>query len=209
MKKKLIQPWVIIVTVLVVIIIACVGWGISMNNKLITEAEKVEAQWSQVENQFQRRLDLIPNLVETVKGYASHESETLESLAAARAGLSSAYNDAQAVQQAGQPGDDAGMQAYSDAQNRLKGALNLYVNAVHEAYPDLKANEQFLSLQTQLEGTENRIAVERQRYIETVRDYNVMVRRFPASLIASMNGFETKPQFKADEGAATAPQVSF
>ena len=207
--KSIVKPWVIITAVLVVIIVACIGWGISVNNKLITQAEAVEAQWSQVENQFQRRLDLIPNLVETVKGYASHESETLESITEARAGLSNAYQEAQAVQQAGQPGDEASMQAYSDAQNRLKGALNVYVNAVHEAYPDLKANEQFLSLQTQLEGTENRIAVERQRYIEAVRDYNVMVRRFPVSLIASMNGFETKPQFKADEGAATAPQVSF
>lgn len=207
--KSIVKPWVIITAVLVVIIVACIGWGISVNNKLITQTEAVEAQWSQVENQFQRRLDLIPNLVETVKGYASHESETLESITEARAGLSDAYQEAQAVQQAGQPGDEASMQAYSDAQNRLKGALNVYVNAVHEAYPDLKANEQFLSLQTQLEGTENRIAVERQRYIEAVRDYNVMVRRFPVSLIASMNGFETKPQFKADEGAATAPQVSF
>lgn len=211
MKKP--STAIIIIACVVVVIIGCLFWGIGVRNGLVTQSEGVEAAWSQVENEYQRRLDLIPNLVETVKGYADHESETFENVTRARAGLDSALSDARASQ--GTVGADGNvpaeqdLNAYMATQGRLKDALSIYVNAVHEAYPTLVAGEQFRDLQTQLEGTENRIKKARQDYITTVRDYNVAVRRFPASMIASMCGFDVKPQFKADEAAATAPKVSF
>lgn len=198
-----------IVCGIAVAVIGLVWWGISRRNHFVALDETVNAAWSQVENQYQRRLDLIPNLVETVKGYAAHESGVYEGVARARAGLSDAYNAAQAAQAEGQPASDAQAATFSAAQSRLKDALSIYVNAVREAYPDLKANDQFLSLQAQLEGTENRIAVERKRYIDTVNGYNTQVRQFPASIFASMAGCTVRPQFKAEEGAATAPKVQF
>ena len=184
-------------------------WGFSTRNKFVTLDEDVNRQWSQVENQYQRRLDLIPNLVETVKGYAAHESQTFENVTRARAGLSDAYNEASELRDAAVPATEQELDKFNQAQQQLGKALSIYVNAVREAYPDLKANEQFRDLQTQLEGTENRISTERGRYIEQVRNFNVSVRRFPASVVASICGFDVKPQFKADEGAASAPKVQF
>ncbi len=198
----------IIVGIIVIAVIGIIGWFVSIRNSFVTLDEEVAGQWAKVETQYQRRLDLIPNLVETVKGYAEHESTTLESVTAARTGLSDAYNNATA-QTGSVPATEEALNAYNSNQQALGKALNIYVNAVKEAYPDLKANEQFLGLQAQLEGTENRIATERGRYTELVKSYNVAVRRFPGSIVASIGGFSVKPQFKADEAAATAPKISF
>lgn len=195
------------VVILAIILIG--GWFVSTRNGFVSLDESVQQQWSQVEVQYQRRLDLIPNLVETVKGYAAHESSTFEKVTQARAGLSDAYNKANALQNTDAAASEQTLDSYNAAQQGLGKALSIYVNAVREAYPDLKANTQFEDLQTQLEGTENRIATERGRYTEAVRAYNVAVRTFPGSLVASFSGFNVKPQFKADAEAATAPKVSF
>lgn len=195
--------------VIILAIILIGGWFVSTRNGFVSIDESVQQQWSQVEVQYQRRLDLIPNLVETVKGYAAHESSTFEKVTQARAGLSDAYNKANALQNTDAAASEQTLDSYNAAQQGLGKALSIYVNAVREAYPDLKANTQFEDLQTQLEGTENRIATERGRYTEAVRAYNVAVRTFPGSLVASFSGFNVKPQFKADAEAATAPKVSF
>lgn len=195
--------------VIILAIILIGGWFVSTRNGFVSLDESVQQQWSQVEVQYQRRLDLIPNLVETVKGYAAHESSTFEKVTQARAGLSDAYNKANALQNTDAAASEQTLDSYNAAQQGLGKALSIYVNAVREAYPDLKANTQFEDLQTQLEGTENRIATERGRYTEAVRAYNVAVRTFPGSLVASFSGFNVKPQFKADAEAATAPKVSF
>ncbi|MBO7165367.1 MAG: LemA family protein [Muribaculaceae bacterium] len=194
---------------LVVALMACTSLTSCNYNSLVEMEQTVEQSWAQVENQYQRRLDLIPNLVNVVKGYADHESQTLQSVTNARAGLTQAYNQAQAL-----PGDQAmaseeALQQYQQAQNNLKGALGIYVNAVREAYPDLKANENFRDLQTQLEGTENRIATERLRYTEAVKEYNTAIKQFPTVIYAGWFGFNAKPQFKAEEGANKAPEVQF
>lgn len=199
----------ITIVILVVLAIIVGANGCSTYNKFVTAETQVNQAWSQVENQYQRRFDLIPNLVETVKGYAKHESETYEKVTQARAGLTSAYNQAQAMASDSVPTSNQAFSDYSRSQADLQKALNIYVNAVREAYPDLKANEQFLNLQAQLEGTENRIATERGRFIEQVTAYNLMVRRFPGNLWAGMFGFDQRPQFEADAQAQTAPRVSF
>ena len=183
--------------------------GCSSYNGMVDADQSVQKAWGQVENQYQRRADLIPNLVETVKGYAAHESSTFEKVTQARAGLTDAYNKANALQGQDAAATEQSLDTYNAAQQGLGKALSIYVNAVREAYPDLKANTQFEDLQTQLEGTENRIATERGRYTDVVRTYNVAVRKFPASFVASLSGFNVKPQFKADAEAATAPKVSF
>ncbi len=199
----------IIAGVVILAIILLGAWFVSSRNGFVKLDEDVQQQWSKVEVQYQRRLDLIPNLVETVKGYAAHESTTFEKVTQARAGLSDAYNKANALQGRDAAATEQSLDNYNAAQQSLGKALSIYVNAVREAYPDLKANTQFEDLQTQLEGTENRIATERGRYTDAVRSYNVAVRSFPGSLVASISGFGTKPQFKADAEAATAPKVSF
>lgn len=180
--------------------------GCSSYNGMVDADQAVKKQWGQVENQYQRRADLIPNLVNTVKGYAAHESTTLQNVTDARAGLTKAYNDANAIS-----GDSAqaNIAAYQQAQSNLRGALDIYVNAVREAYPDLKANTNFINLQEQLESTENRIATERRRYNEDVETYNKKVLRFPGSIWASMFNFEPKEMFQAEEGANKAPKVEF
>lgn len=178
-------------------------------NKLVEQEQTVEQAWAQVENQYQRRADLIPNLVNTVKGYAEHESETLQGVTNARAGLTDAYNKANALSGAEATASEESLQQYQQAQNDLKGALDIYVNAVREAYPDLKANENFNNLQTQLEGTENRISTERMRYTEAVKNFNTAIKKFPTVIYAGWFGFEAKPQFKAEEGAEKAPEVQF
>lgn len=208
MSKKL--KTIAIIGIVIALLLGVCGWYVSARNGLVTLDETVQEQWAKVEVQYQRRFDLIPNLVETVKGYAAHESSTYENVTRARAGLSDAYNNATEVQRQtpGAP-DQQAMQRFNDAQQQLGRALNVYVNAVHEAYPDLKANSQFTDLQTQLEGTENRIATERGRYTDIVKTYNVAVRTFPRSIVASMAGFEPKAQFQADAQAAEAPKVQF
>lgn len=173
-------------------------------NSLVDKEQTVDQAWAQVENQYQRRADLIPNLVNTVKGYAQHESETFIKVTEARSGLTEAYNAAEAIENPQQ-----NIQAYQEAQSKLKGALDIYVNAVKEAYPDLKANQNFIDLQTQLEGTENRISTERQRYTEAVKEYNSAIKKFPTVIYAGWFGFKEKEQFKAEAGANKAPKVEF
>lgn len=193
----------IVVAALLVLLFA---GGCSQYNGLVSANQEVEKSWGQVENQYQRRADLIPNLVNTVKGYAAHESETLEAVTNARAGLTKAYNEANEMTPAEA---QQNIEAYQQRQSALKGALDIYVNAVREAYPDLKANENFMNLQSQLEGTENRIATERMRYNEAVQVYNNKVLRFPGNIFAGMFNFEKKDMFKAEEGAQHAPKVEF
>ncbi len=171
-------------------------------NSLVEKEQKVDQAWAQVENQYQRRADLIPNLVNTVKGYAEHESSTLEAVTNARAGLTKAYEASQSVEN-----PQENIEQFQQAQSALKGALDIYVNAVREAYPDLKANTNFMALQTQLEGTENRIATERKRYTEAVLEYNTSIKKFPTTIYAGWFGFKEKQQFKAEPGANKAPEV--
>lgn len=195
MKKAL--PWIVVLGVLAIIVL----WGIGRYNAIVSAEENVETAWSQVENQYQRRSDLIPNLVETVKGYAAHESETLEGVMAARARATQVVID---------PANATAEQiaSYQAAQGELTQALGRLM-AVAEAYPNLKANENFMNLQSQLEGTENRITVARNNFNEVARAYNTMIRRFPTNIIASVFGFEKKPYFEAQDGAEVAPQVKF
>lgn len=171
-------------------------------NKLVTLDEAVKKQWSQVENVYQRRADLIPNLVATVKGYASHERETFEAIVNARSKVGSMQLDSSIVE------DPDKLAAFQQAQGELSGALSRLLVVV-ENYPELKANTNFLALQSQLEGTENRIAVERRRYNEVASQFNTAIRRFPTVILANMYGFKEKAYFKADEGADKAPVVNF
>lgn len=195
------KKWIWIGVVAVVVIFFYATY-----NGFVNKEEGLKGAWSNVETQYQRRADLIPNLVNTVKGYAAHESETLESVTNARAGLTKAYNEANEMTAAEA---QQNVEAFQQRQSALKGALDIYVNAVREAYPDLKANENFMNLQAQLEGTENRIATERMRYNEAVEVYNKMVLRFPGNIFAGLFGFDRKDMFKAEEGAQHAPKVEF
>lgn len=170
-------------------------------NSLVEQKQGVEQQWAEVQNQYQRRADLIPNLVNTVKGYATHESSTLEKVTEARAAATSVNINAEEL-------NEETLAKFQAAQNQLTGALKSLL-AVSEAYPDLKANENFRDLQVQLEGTENRISVARGRYTEAVKDYNTAIKKFPTTIYAGWFGFTPKPQFKATEGAQTAPTVEF
>ena len=191
-----------LIAIIVLALIAIIAlWGVKSYNQFVTAEENVETAWSQVENQYQRRSDLIPNLVNTVKGYAAHEQTTLEQVIAARAQATAIKLDA-AQMTADQ------IQAFNDAQGQLSMALGRLM-AVSEAYPDLKANQNFLELQAQLEGTENRITVARNTFNEQAKAYNVLIRRFPKNIIAQMFGFEKKPYFEAEEGAEKAPTVEF
>lgn len=171
-------------------------------NTLQVKDEAVIASWSEVENQYQRRADLVPNLVEVVKGYAAHEEETLAAVTQARANVAGIKVDKEVLE------DPALFEKYQQAQAQLQSALSRLI-AVSENYPDLKANEQFRDLQVQLEGTENRISVARNRYIASVQDFNTYARQFPQVMTAKVIGMDTKPNFKADPNAATAPKVSF
>ena len=182
-------------------VLLLIGIFISKYNNLVTMSEDVDAKWANVESVYQRRADLIPNLVNTVKGYAAHEESTLQAVTDARTRATSITIDPATA-------TPEEMEAWMAAQNELGGALGRLI-AVAESYPDLKANRNFLELQVQLEGTENRISVERQNYNEAVKEYNVNVRRFPNNIIASMFGFETKSMFEANAGAEVAPVVQF
>jgi LemA protein len=183
----------IVLGVLVVLVLVLGGWFVSINNRLVSLDEGMKTQWSQVETVLQRRFDLIPNLVNTVKGYAAHEKEILERVTELR----SQWGAARTVEEKAQ------------AASQLEGTLSRLL-LVAENYPQLKADQGFRDLQVQLEGTENRITIERQRYNESVRVYNTAVRAFPASLVASFRGFAPKDAyFEAAEGAAEAPKVDF
>lgn len=189
----------LIITVVVIALVAI--WGISSYNGLVSMDENVSNSWANVETQYQHRSDLIPNLVNTVKGYAKHESETLESVMAARS---------QATQVKIDPSNCTPQQlaAYQKAQGDVTTALGKLL-AITENYPDLKANQNFLELQSQLEGTENRINVARKDFNDTAKKYNTSLRRFPRNIIASMFGFEKRNYFEAEAGAEKAPKVEF
>lgn len=191
----------------VIILLLC-GYGCYQYNNLVNAEQEVDQKWADVQNQYQRRFDLIPNLVETVKGYAAHEKETFQGVTDARSGISPI--DTTGVMQAANAAMNApDANAYVSAMRELKSQFSIYVNAVHEAYPDLKANEQFLSLQDQLEGTENRIATSRGEYTKAIKIYNLKVKRFPGNIFAGIFGFEPKTQFEADAEAQSAPKVKF
>lgn len=183
------------------VILSCFIWVKNSYNKMVTSDENVQSAWSQVENVYQRRADLIPNLVATVKGYAEHESATLEAVVTARA---------KATQMTVDPQDLSGetISQYNAAQGELSSALGKLL-MIQENYPDLKANENFKDLQAQLEGTENRIATERMKFNEAAKSYNTYVRSFPANIIASLFDFEKKGYFEAVSGAEIAPEVEF
>ena len=168
-------------------------------NSLVEKQQKVDQSWAEVENQYQRRADLVPNLVSTVKGYAAHESSTLEKVTQARAAATSINITADNL-------NEENLARFQQAQGELGQALKSLL-AVQEAYPDLKANENFMALQAQLEGTENRITVARGRYTEAVQDYNTSIKKFPTVIYAGWFGFDAKPQFKAEQGAEKAPKV--
>ena len=196
MKKSL-----IVIIGLVVLIGIIVLWYQGIYNNLVQTDENVKSAWGNVENQYQRRSDLIPNLVATVKGYATHEATTLENVINARAKATQMTIDPTNL-------NEETLAQFQAVQGELSSALNrLLVNV--EAYPDLKANQNFLDLQAQLEGTENRIATERMRFNETAQEYNTQVRRFPNNIVAGISGFSVKPYFKAEAGSEKAPEVSF
>lgn len=194
MKNK--SLWIVLGIVAVVLI-----WGVTTYNGLVSKDEKVASAWANVETVYQRRADLIPNLVNTVKGYAAHEQETLAQVTEARAKSTAISIDPSTA-------TPAQMEAWMEAQGEVSSALGRLI-AISENYPELKANQNFLELQKQLEGTENRISTERRKYNEEVRGYNAKIRRFPTNLIAGMFGFEKRVMFEAQEGAEVAPVVGF
>lgn len=198
MKNKAL--WITL-AIIAVIVLAGYAWLKGSYNSMVTKDEEVKTAWSQVENQYQRRMDLIPNLVNTVKGYASHERQTLEGVVNARA---------QATQTVIDPSNlnEQSLKKFQAAQGELTNALSRLM-IILERYPDLKANQNFLELQAQLEGTENRISVERKRFNEAARSYNTYIRSFPRNILAGMFGFQPKPYFTADPGAEKAPKVEF
>ena len=200
------KGWIIAISVVgVLFLVALVlsAKAISIRNDIVTMEESVKTSWGQVQNTYQRRADLIPNLVETVKGYASHERETLEGITEARSKVGGVVNvPTEAIN------NPEMMQKYAAAQNSLGSALQRLMVVV-ERYPDLKANQNFLSFQAQLEGTENRISVERRRYNEEVQKFNTYVRRFPNNIMAGFMGTQRAQIFEADVSAQKAPQVKF
>ena len=192
----------ILITVIVIAVLGMIaGWLIGRYNAMVTMEENVENAWGQVENQYQRRMDLIPNLVSTVKGYAKHEQDTYTSVMEARA---------KATQVTIDPSNATPEQlaAYQNAQGELSQALGRLL-AVAESYPELKANENFKQLMDQLEGTENRITFARNEFNNQAKEFNTYIRKFPANIVASIFGFQYKPYFKAEEGAEKAPKVEF
>lgn len=196
MKKGL-----VVLIVVAVLVLGGFIWVKNVYNQIVVSDEYIQSTWAQVENVYQRRADLIPNLVSTVKGYAAHESETLENVVAARA---------KATQVTVDPSDltPEALARFNEAQDGLSAALGRLL-MIQESYPELKANQNFLELQAQLEGTENRIATERMKFNDAVKAFNTGIRRFPDNIIASMFGFEKKGYFEAKAGADVAPVVEF
>ena len=194
-KKHL--KWIVPVAIVVIVIM----WAVGAYNGMVTLDEGVQGKWADVETQYQRRADLIPNLVSTVKGYAAHESETLESVVKARSEASSVKVDPENL-------TTEKLAEYQKAQSGVSSALGRLMVIV-EKYPDLKANQNFLELQSQLEGTENRINVARRDFNEAAKNYNTVIRSFPKNIFAGMFGFEKKAYFEAEKGAEAAPKVEF
>lgn len=192
----------VVLGAIAVVVLGLFMWGVGVNNRLVTLDEGVRSAWSQVENQYQRRADLIPNLVETVKGYANQEQDVFLGVAEARAKVGQMTVTKEVLD------DPKTFAKFQAAQDQLGSALSRLL-VVSENYPQLKSNENFLSLQTQLEGTENRITVERKRFNDVVQSYNTSIRQFPVSTIAGFRGFHEKPYFQAKEGSENAPQVKF
>lgn len=190
------KKWIWIGVVAVVVIFFYATY-----NGFVNKEEGLKGAWSNVETQYQRRADLIPNLVNTVKGYAAHETQTLNEVTEARAKATSINLSADDL-------TPEKLAQFQQAQAQVRSALGRLI-AVSESYPDLKANQNFLNLQAQLEGTENRISTERMRYTEAVRDYNTAIKKFPTMIYAGWFGFKEKPQFKAEAGAEKAPEVKF
>ena len=198
MKKALIA-----VAVVVVILLIIVGKGIGTYNNIIALEEGIKAQWAQVENTYQRRFDLIPNLVSTVQGEANFEKSTLTEVMEMRSRMGGTVKLDESLMN-----DEAALKRFQEMQGSLGGALQRLM-AVSENYPDLKSNKSFQELRVQLEGAENRIAVERKRYNETVQAFNTTIRQFPTNLVAGFAGASPKALFSADAGASTAPKVQF
>lgn len=189
----------LVITIAIVAVVLI--WGVSGYNGLVSMDEGVQNKWADVETQYQRRADLIPNLVNTVKGYAAHEKETLEGVVKARSEATSVKVDPEKM-------TAEQMAQYQKAQNGVSSALSKLLLVV-EKYPDLKANQNFLELQSQLEGTENRITVARRDFNGAAKEYNTAIRKFPKNILAGMFGFEKKAYFEAQEGAEKAPEVQF
>ena len=196
MKKNTI----ILVSIIAVLILGFF-WGASVYNGFVSQEESVKSQWANVESQYQRRADLIPNLVETVKGYATHESSTLEAVVAARAKATQVTVDPTKL-------TAEKLQEFQAAQGQLSSALGKLI-MIKESYPELKANQNFLALQDQIEMTENRISVERGRFNDVAKEFNTSIRKFPKSMIASFGNFQQKPYFEAEKGSEKAPKVKF
>jgi LemA protein len=188
--------------VVAVLLVVVIGWAVGINNQLVGLEQNVNEKWAQVQNVYQRRADLVPNLVETVKGFATQERTVLEEVTRARASASSIQLTPEALN------DPKALERFQAAQSQLSGALSRLLVTV-ERYPELKSNQNFLALQSQLEGTENRIAVERRRFNEAVREYNTRLRLFPGSIVARLAGFQPKAFFEAAPDAATPPKVKF
>ncbi len=196
MNKKN-RTWIIVAAIVLIIVL----WGVKRYNGFVSLEEGVTSQWANVENVYQRRADLIPNLVNTVKGYADFEQETLTRVIEARAKATSITIDPTNL-------TPESLAAFQQAQDGLSSALSRLLVTI-ERYPDLKANQNFLALQDQLEGTENRIAVERRKFNEITQGFNTSIRKFPASMIAGITGFDQKGYFKAVEGSDVVPTVEF
>ena len=196
MKKSL-----IVLVVLAILAVILYSFYTGRHNTMVEKDESVEASWADVETQYQRRADLIPNLVATVKGFAQQEKDVLVGVTEARAKATSMNINVDDL-------DEASLAQYQQAQSELSGALSRLLVSV-EAYPELKSDRNFLELQAQLEGTENRISVARNRFNETARDYNTYIRQFPNSLVANISGFDRKPLFQAAPGSENAPNVEF
>jgi LemA protein len=193
---------IVVLVILAVVVGGFFMWAVGVNNRLVTSEQGVTAAWAQVQTVYQRRADLIPNLVETVKGFAAQERTVLEEVTRARASASQMTLSPEMLN------DPAALKKFQDAQSALGGALSRLLVTV-ERYPELKSNANFLALQSQLEGTENRIAVERRRFNEAVQAYNTQLRLFPGSLVASFRGFKEKAYFEAAPGSEAAPKVKF
>ncbi len=197
---KLSKGWIILIVVIGIIFLL-IAWITGINNKLVTKEEAVNQQWANVENVYQRRLDLIPNLVNTVKGVANFEQQTLTAVIEARAKATSVQINPKNL-------DEGSLQKFQEAQNGVSTALGRLMVVV-EKYPELKATQNFLELQAQLEGTENRISVERMNFNKAAQDYNTYLGKFPNSIFAGMFGFSKKVYFQAQAGAEKAPEVKF
>lgn len=202
MKKFALGCGVLVVVVIIVLFIGAM-WGVGVNNRLVQLSQNVNQQWAQVQNDYQRRADLIPNLVQTVQGAAQFEKSTLEEITKARASVGQVKVDPNQA-----PTDPQQLAAFERAQGQLGNALSRLL-VVSERYPELKANSNFRDLQAQLEGTENRIAVARRDFNDAVGQYNVAVKSFPSGMIAGFRGFTEKPYFNAAPGSDVAPKVQF